>query len=178
MIGNTVIQGLANGLDTLAAQAYGSGYNYLVGLQMQRMIYFTLLCLVPLSVIWWNAGNLLFFILSDQRQADLAGMYLKIMILRFPAFVLFECGKRFFQAQGLFHAATYVAVIGAPFNAFLMWMFVWRLGWGFVGAPIAIVITENLMAVLLFLYGWLIDGYQCWGGFSKEAFRNWSKYPS
>ena len=33
-------QGLATSLDTLCAQAYGSGHKHLVGLQVQRMIYF------------------------------------------------------------------------------------------------------------------------------------------
>ncbi|KAK2624056.1 hypothetical protein QTJ16_006690 [Diplocarpon rosae] len=173
MIGNTVIQGLANGLDTLAAQAYGSGKKHLVGLHMQRMVYFIHLCVLPLMILWWKAEQIFVIILKDQQVAYLAGTYLKIMILRFPAYVLFECGKRFFQAQGIFHAATSVVVFAAPFNAFIMWLFVWHLGWGFIGAPIAIVITENLMVLLLFLYVWLIDGSQCWGGLTKDAFRNW-----
>ncbi|KAK6581736.1 hypothetical protein PZA11_005433 [Diplocarpon coronariae] len=173
MIGNTVIQGLANGLDTLAAQAYGSGKKHLVGLHVQRMIYFIHLCVLPLIILWWKAEEIFVFILKDQQVAYLAGTYLKIMILRFPAYVLFECGKRFFQAQGIFHAATFVVVLAAPFNALIMWLFVWHLGWGFIGAPIAIVITENLMVLLLLLYAWLVDGSQCWGGLTKDAFRNW-----
>ena len=176
MIGNTLIQGLANSLDTLAAQAYGSGNKHLVGLHMQRMICFIFLCVVPLMILWWKAGEILAFIIPDRQVAELAGVYLKVMILRVPAFVLFECGKRFLQAQGLFSAATYVLVIAAPLNALVMWLFVWHFGWGFVGAPIAIAITENLMAVLLFLYIWLIDGSQCWGGFSGKVFSNWGKF--
>jgi MATE family multidrug resistance protein len=176
MIGNTLIQGLANSLDTLAAQAYGSGHKNLVGLHMQRMICFILLCVVPLMILWWRAGEILVFIIPDRQVAELAGIYLKIMILRVPAFVLFECGKRFLQAQGLFSAATYVLLIAAPFNTLIMWLFVWYFGWGFVGAPIAIAITENLMAVLLFLYIWLIDGSQCWGGLSGKVFSNWGKF--
>lgn len=38
--GYAIYQGLATSLDTLCAQAYGSGRKKLVGLQMQRMIYF------------------------------------------------------------------------------------------------------------------------------------------
>ncbi|RYP13709.1 hypothetical protein DL767_010613 [Monosporascus sp. MG133] len=34
------MQGLATTLDTLCAQAYGSGHKHLVGLQLQRMTYF------------------------------------------------------------------------------------------------------------------------------------------
>ncbi|KAL3952637.1 hypothetical protein ACCO45_012580 [Purpureocillium lilacinum] len=173
MIGNTIIQGFANSLDTLAGQAFGSGNKHLVGIHTQRMVYFILLCTAPLMALWWKAGDVLAPVLPDRELAELTGLYLRIMILRVPAFVLFECGKRYAQAQGIFNAATYVLLLVAPFNACLMWALVWHLGWGFIGGPIAIVFTENLMALLLFLYLWLIDGYQCWGGFSKKALSNW-----
>jgi MATE family multidrug resistance protein len=51
---------------------------------------------------------------------------------------------------------------------------VWHLKWGFIGAPIAVSITENIMPVLLFLYVRFIDGYQCWGGFDRRALKNWT----
>ncbi|KAL2127462.1 hypothetical protein VTI74DRAFT_10688 [Chaetomium olivicolor] len=34
-------------------------------------------------------------------------------------------------------------------------------------------ITQNLLPLLLVLYVWLIDGSQCWNGFSWKAFKNW-----
>jgi MATE family multidrug resistance protein len=50
---------------------------------------------------------------------------------------------------------------------------VWHLKWGFIGAPIAVSITENIMPLMLFLYVRFIDGYQCWGGFDRRALKNW-----
>ncbi|KJZ72200.1 hypothetical protein HIM_08465 [Hirsutella minnesotensis 3608] len=173
LIGNSLIQGLATSLDTLAAQAYGSGNHHLVGLHMQRMICFILPCVVPLMILWWKADELLVLVLQDRRLAELTGVYLKIMCFRMPAFVLFECGKRFVQAQGIFNATPCVLLVAAPFNALTMWLLVWRLDWGFVGAPIAIAITENLMPVLLVVYVLLVDGSQCWGGFTRKTFSNW-----
>jgi MATE family multidrug resistance protein len=67
----------------------------------------------------------------------------------------------------------YILLVCAPLNAFLNWWMVWHLGWGFIGAPIAVVVTETIMPVLLFLYVKFIDGYQCWGGFDRRALRNW-----
>ena len=100
---------------------------------------------MPLAVIWWNAELVLTPILPDRKVASLAGLYMRVMTLCIPAFALFECGKRYFQAQGLFYAATYALAVGVPLNAALTWLFVWHLGWGFVGAPIAIVVSENVM---------------------------------
>ncbi|KAI9171203.1 transporter [Paramyrothecium foliicola] len=166
-------QGLATSLDTLCAQAYGSGHKHLVGLQFQRMTSFLLFMSIPICFLWWFAEDILKHIVPEPESARLAGLYLRVMIFSIPGLITFECGKRFTQAQGLFHATTYVLIIVAPFNVFLTWLLVWKLEWGFIGAPVAVTITENLLPLVLFLYVRFIDGSQCWGGFSKRALSNW-----
>jgi MATE family multidrug resistance protein len=49
-----------------------------------------------------------------------------------------------------------------------------KLDWGFVGAPIAVALTDNLMPVLLFLYVYFFTGMDCWNGFTTRAFTNWA----
>ncbi|KAH7395109.1 mate-domain-containing protein [Phaeosphaeria sp. MPI-PUGE-AT-0046c] len=171
--GYAVYQGLATSLDTLCAQAYGSGRPHLVGLQLQRMLYFLLVITIPISAIWACGTSLLSLIVPEQETARLAGLYLKVLIFGAPGYAAFESGKRYVQAQGIFSATMYILLICAPLNAFLNWFMVWHLGWGFIGAPIAVSITETLMPVLLFLYVRFVDGYQCWGGFDRRALRNW-----
>lgn len=171
--GYSVYQGLATSLDTLCAQAYGSGRPHLVGLQLQRMLCFLFVITVPISLVWWFAEHILAVIGPEPETARLAGLYLKILIASTPGYAAFESGKRYVQAQGIFNATMYILLICAPLNAFLNWFMVWHLGWGFVGAPIAIVITENLMPLFLFLYVYFVDGYQCWGGFDRRALKNW-----
>jgi multidrug resistance protein, MATE family len=171
--GYAVYQGLATALDTLCAQAYGSGRKTLVGLQLQRMVYFLWLITIPIGIIWLSGTAILEAIVPEKRTAELAGLYLKILLAGAPGYAAFESGKRFVQAQGMFSATTYVLLICAPLNALLNWLFVWKLGLGFKGAPIAVVITENLLPLTLFLYVRFVDGMQCWGGFEKRAFRNW-----
>ena len=170
---NAPFQGLATSLDTLCAQAYGSGHRHLVGLQCQRMACFLLCLSLPVGVLWIFSEDILILLVPDTRTAQLAALYLRVMIFSIPGLVLFECGKRFTQAQGLFRATTYVLLIAAPINVFINWLLVWHLGLGFVGAPIAVAITESLLPILLFLYVAFVDGRQCWGGFSKRVFSNW-----
>jgi len=167
------VQGLSTSLDTLCAQAYGSGHKKLVGLQLQRMTYLLWLLLVPISVLWWFSDRILGSIIPDQETASLAGMYLRVLILGTPGVAAFESGKRFVQAQGLFHATTYVLLIGAAINIFANWFFVWHMGWGFAGAGSAVVFTQNLLPVLLFLYVRFVDGAECWNGLTTRAFSNW-----
>ncbi|KAL6710263.1 hypothetical protein ACN47E_009209 [Coniothyrium glycines] len=171
--GYAVYQGLATSLDTLCAQAYGSGRPHLVGLQLQRMLCFLLLITIPISIIWAFGTQILSCIVPEQETARLAGLYLKILIAGAPGYAAFESGKRYVQAQGIFSATMYILLVCAPLNAFLNWYMVWHLGWGFIGAPIAVSITENILPVLLFLYVRFVDGYQCWGGFDRRALRNW-----
>lgn len=173
--GYAVYQGLATSLDTLCAQAYGSSRKKLVGLQMQRMTYFLWAISIPIAIIWLLADKILGAIVPEREVADLAGLYLRLVLLGAPGFATFEAGKRFVQAQGLFSASLYVLLFCAPFNAFLNWLLVWKVGWGFIGAPIAVAITDNLLPLGLFIYVRFFSkhGMSCWNGFTRKAFQNW-----
>ncbi|KID82297.1 Multi antimicrobial extrusion protein [Metarhizium guizhouense ARSEF 977] len=169
----TPFQGLATSLDTLCAQAYGSGHKYLVGLQCQRMTAMLLALSGPVAVLWIFSERILAGLVPDPETARLAAVYLRILVFAIPGIVIFETGKRFLQAQGLFRATTYILLTAAPINVFVHWLLVWQVGLGFVGAAMAATITLNLLPLLLVLYVLFIGGSQCWGGLSKRAFTNW-----
>ncbi|KAJ2892788.1 MATE efflux family protein [Zalerion maritima] len=167
-------QGLTTALDTLCAQAYGSGHKHLVGLQVQRMSFFLTVLSIPVAISWWFATDILRLALPNETASvELAGLYMRIMILGIPGVWAFECGKRFVQAQGLFHATTYALLMGAPLNILISWTLVKKLGLGFVGAPMAHAFTQLLLPLLLYLYVVFVQGSHCWGGFTKRAFHNW-----
>ncbi|KAM0717091.1 hypothetical protein Q7P37_006943 [Cladosporium fusiforme] len=171
--GYAVYHGLSTSLDTLCAQAYGSGRKKLVGLQLQRMVFFLWTITIPIAIVWLLGSRILGAIVPEKETAELAGLYLKVLVLGAPGYALFESAKRYVQAQGRFAATMYVLLICAPLNVFLHWLLVWHLGFGFIGCPIAVVITETLMPLLLFLYVRFVGGMECWPGFSRKAFKNW-----
>ncbi|KAJ6780067.1 hypothetical protein PWT90_00996 [Aphanocladium album] len=164
--------GLATSLDTLCAQAYGDGRKHLVGLQCQRCFWFLMCAAIPVATLWLFSESILAHIV-DAETARLASSYLKIMIFSIPAYITFETGKRILQAQGLFQEISYIILVVAPINIFVNWLLVWQLGLGFIGAPIGVVISRNLLAALLVLYIKFVNGSQCWGGFDKKALANW-----
>ncbi|OCK94680.1 uncharacterized protein K441DRAFT_108168 [Cenococcum geophilum 1.58] len=123
--GYSVYQGLATSLDTLCGQAYGAGRKHLVGVHLQRMICFLMLVTIPIGGIWLNGTAILRKIVPDDETVLLAGLYLKVIVWGAPGYAIFESGKRYVQAQGLFNASLYVLLIGAPFNLFLNWLLVW-----------------------------------------------------
>jgi multidrug resistance protein, MATE family len=173
--GYAIYQGLATSLDTLCAQAYGSGRKKLVGLQMQRMIYFLWTLTIPIGIVWMLADKVLLALVPEARVAKLAGLYLKVVLAGAPGYAAFEAAKRYVQAQGLFSASLYVLLFCAPLNAFMNWLFVWKFKWGFVGAPIAVAITDNLLPLGLFIYVRFFSkkGMSCWNGFTRRGWQNW-----
>jgi multidrug resistance protein, MATE family len=173
--GFALIQGLATCLDTLCPQAYGAGNFRMVGLYFQKCVLMILVCFAPVAILWLFSDRLLVYVIPDEELAKLAGEYLKLVVWGTPGYILFECGKRFVQAQGIFHASTMVLLIASPVNVFLNYFLVWNeaVNLGYHGAAIAVATTDWLMAILLFLYVAFIDGKDCWFGLSKEMFSDW-----
>ncbi|KAG7701990.1 hypothetical protein KL951_000446 [Ogataea haglerorum] len=176
-----VIAGLASSLDTFLPQAYGAKKYKIVGLIFQRCtaLIFTIMFIV--CVAWWIwAEQVLTKVLPSAESASLAAVYLKVITFGLPGYILFETGKRFLQAQGVFEASTYVLFVCAPFNALLNYLFVWVFKMGYIGAPIAVSVNYTLMAVGLFAYTvWtknVANPMKCWNGLTpRKAFSNWGE---
>ncbi|KAF1927153.1 MATE efflux family protein [Didymella exigua CBS 183.55] len=178
--GLAVYEGLATSLDTLCAQAYGSGKKTLVGLHLQRMCLFMLLVTIPIGALWLTSGWILAALVPEKELAHLAGKYLSLLLAGAPGYAIFEAGKRFTQAQGLFNASLFVLLIATPINIMLNYVFVFVLDWNLTGAALATVVSNNLLPVLLWIYVYFINpsSLSCWGGFSKSAFTNWGPMAS
>ena len=124
IVGFAIFEGMATSLDTLCAQAYGSGNLKLVGLHMQRMTLFLLLVATPIGVLWICSPWILGAIVPQKELAVMAGSFLRISLVGIPGYAIFEAGKRFVQAQGNFTASLVVLLICAPINLGLNWLFV------------------------------------------------------
>ncbi|OBT77159.1 hypothetical protein VF21_05051 [Pseudogymnoascus sp. 05NY08] len=171
--GFVVFQGLATSLDTLCAQAWGSGNKTLVGLHVQRMVLLLWCIGIPIAVLWYNAPHLLSILLPDPQTAALAGLYLQVLICGIPGFSAFEAGKRLLTAQGIFFPITCILFIGASVNVLASWLFVWVFDWGFIGAPIAVATTQTLLPLSLIAYVMLSQGRECWSGTTSAVLQNW-----
>ncbi|OTB03011.1 hypothetical protein M426DRAFT_322239 [Hypoxylon sp. CI-4A] len=176
IVGFATIEGMATALDTLCAQAYGSGNLTGVGLHVQRMLLFMALTIIPIGAIWAVSPQLLALFVRQEHLAVMAGSFLRVSLIGLPGYAGFEAGKRFLQAQGDFKAAMVAILICAPVNAVLSWLFAFKLDMGLDGAALAAALTNDLRPVLLLIYILLPVGKwsrQCWGGFSREALTKW-----
>lgn len=182
--GFAAIQGLCTCLDTLCSQAYGAKNYRLVGILLQRCAVITIIFFLPILIAWWFWSEaILSAVIPERELCRLAANYLRIVALGVPGFILFECGKRFLQCQGIFHASTIVLLFCAPFNALMNYLLVWdkRIGIGYLGAPISVALNYWLMALGLLMYTIFTkheaNPRKCWNGIisPEQVFKNWKK---
>ncbi|KAI1799739.1 MATE efflux family protein [Daldinia bambusicola] len=176
IVGFATVEGMATALDTLCAQAYGSGNLLNVGLHVQRMCLLMVLAIIPIGAFWVVSPWVLSLFVKQHHLAVMAGEFLRYSLVGLPGYASFEAGKRFLQAQGDFRGAMIAILICTPVNAFLSWFFAFKLDMGLNGAALGAALTNNIRPVLLLAYILLPPGkwsHQCWGGFSREAFTQW-----
>lgn len=176
---SAVFQGLATCLDTLCPQAFGAKQYQLVGLYFQRGLAISLVFACPIALLWWYSELMLGAMVDDQRLVKIAARYLRVMVTSIPGYVMFECGKKYLQAQNDFTTAQYILFVCAPLNVLLNYLFVFRFRLGFVGAPMATSLTFTLMGASLATFIWCKtyrDGTtSCWSPLKnwKPIFANW-----
>lgn len=175
IIGYAIFEGMATALDTMCAQAYGSGNLKGVGLNVQRMMLLMGLTAIPISAVWIASPWALALFVKQEYLARLAGQFLQVSLIGLPGYAMFEAGKRFLQAQGEFNTSLVVLVICAPINVLLNWLFCFKLDWGLAGTALAAALTNNLRPTLLAISVLTYNKWtlQCWGGFSRDAFKKW-----
>lgn len=175
-----IFEGTATALDTLCPRAYGAGDYELMCLRVQRCVLLSWVMYIPCAFVWWNADFFLNYVISNGEVVKLTTQFLRILILGGPAYIFFEDGKRFLQAQGIFEAGTGILFVSAPLNIIASWFLVWNdtYGLGYIGAPIAAVGNFWLMAILMILYVKYIDGSSCWFGLYplKELTSEWPEF--
>lgn len=175
-----IFEGTATALDTLCSQAYGAKNYELMSVYVQRCVLFSWVLFVPCGLLWWFSAYILQFIIDDDGVVQLTSQFLRILIVGAPGYIVFENGKRFLQAQGIFEAGTGVLFISAPINICLSWFLVWNktYGLGYIGAPIATALNFWVMSLLLVLYVRFIDGKKCWYGLAKvsELLKDWGQF--
>jgi MATE family multidrug resistance protein len=123
--GFIVFQGLSTSLDTLCAQAWGSGDLHLIKVHVQRMIVLLGLAGVLVATFWLLVGRIFEFVIPDTQTAMYAALYLRTLICAIPGYVIFEAGKRTLTAKGTFLPITIAMCAGVLANLSFSWLLVW-----------------------------------------------------
>ncbi|KAI5959879.1 ERC1 [Candida pseudojiufengensis] len=186
--GYATIQGLACCLDSYCPASFGAKKYTLVGIYVQKCTALIATVMIPVLIAWIFFGyELLTLIIPDKQTAHLSAVYLRIVAAGIPGYIVFEVGKRFLQAQGIYNIGAYVLSFAAPSNLIMNILLVKHLG--YIGAPISVAINYWLMAFGLIISTIFlikpentptgINPLKCWGGINlKQAFSGWSNLAS
>ncbi|KAF5385183.1 hypothetical protein D9615_000933 [Tricholomella constricta] len=166
--GLSVLQGLASALDTLLPSAYTSPQPQLVAVVMAFAV-------GPIALVWFSAEAILLALKQDLEVAHLAAVYLRWLSLGLPAFAYNCISRRYFQSQGLFFVQTRIISFVAPVNVVVNYLLVWGpkpIRLGFIGAPIASVLSFYLISLISFIHVMYFTPRTTWHPLSAKMFTN------
>ncbi|GAQ87331.1 MATE efflux family protein [Klebsormidium nitens] len=153
-LGHYVLVGMALGLETLGGQVVGAGQLDELGhVTHLGLIVLTLLA-CTISIAWAFAEPLLLALGQDPTLAKEAAKYLHLLIPSLFANAWTQPLVKFLQSLGatapLAWASTVTLLLHLPSN----WFFIFYLGWGMTGAPIATSLAYCL--IFTFLLGHIL----------------------
>ena len=172
--GYAVAFGLATAVDTLCSQAYGAGSMMLIGLIVQRAACIMVLTSAPIFVVWYYCADLLILLKQDPAISAEAGQYVWRLAPSLIPYLLFELLKKYLIAQRIMKPMIFILLVTSLCHVLLVYLFIYPLGMGFLGAPSA---TATAQCIMLALGIFVIHhrGYhkQTWPSLSMDIFRGW-----
>lgn len=139
-----VFMGLGMASTIMVGRAVGARDYERINLIMNTIYRFSLLMIVPLSLIGFFAAGPILRLLNvpDDGTLTLATQYIQVVFLGMFATVGYNTNAGFFQGLGDSITSLKLLVLATVINIVLDFVFVVPLGWGVRGAAIATVIAQ------------------------------------
>ncbi|KAH7198776.1 mate-domain-containing protein [Fusarium flagelliforme] len=152
-------------IDTLGSSTFTSSKNkHDLGILLQRGMVVLTGFYAVVAVIWCLSGYIFRALGQEDFICVQSPRFLMFLIPGGLGYVWFEAMKKFLQAQEIYRPGTYALLVTSPLNALLNWLFIYPLGFGLDGAPIATGISYWLSFLILVGYATFVKGSECWGG--------------
>lgn len=145
--------GMAEAATTIMGQAFGRGNFPMIGVCLHVGMMVLSIVSVILGGLWLLLRPILLAIGTEPHVADLAQTYITILVPSLPALLFFILLQKYIGTQNVTRPALYCALFTNIFNIFANILFVFILGMGYVGCPLATVCSRWMN--LLLLAGWI-----------------------
>ena len=149
--GLTIVYGLLSAVDTLAPQSFAAGNLAEVGILVQRGIVTVFATFIVTAILWFNAEDILLAVGQPPAESKLAAVFLRYNLLGVPALALWESSRRFMWSQEVTQW-PFVLVAFASLIVHLLGLHFFIAAFGFVGTPIAHVVTNWSMVAFFGLW--------------------------
>ncbi|KAK9914298.1 hypothetical protein M0R45_038084 [Rubus argutus] len=166
-----LLLGMGSALETLCGQAFGAGQIHMLGIYMQRSCIILLVTSFLLLPVYIFATPILKFLGQEDDIAELAGTFTKQIIPQLFSLAINFPAQKFLQAQRKLRVMTWISVLALIIHIGLLWLFIFGLGWGTLGAAVAYNLTRWGIAIaqVVYIIAWCNEG---WTGFSWLAFKD------
>ncbi|CAN1180669.1 Protein DETOXIFICATION 35 [Linum perenne] len=169
------MMGMGSALQTLCGQAYGAGKFHMLGIYMQRSWIILLVSCFFLLPIYIFTTPILILLGQEEAIANLAGKFTLLMIPQLFSMAINFPTAKFLQAQSKVIALAWINFAALIIQIPLLWLLIFKLGWGITGAALAFDITSwgSALAQVVYVVGWCNEG---WDMFSWLAFKDLWKF--
>ncbi|XP_006357606.1 protein DETOXIFICATION 29-like [Solanum tuberosum] len=167
-----IMLGMGSALETLCGQAFGAKQLDMLGTYMQRSWIILTATSLILMLPYIFATSLLRLIGQTSDISKWAGTFAVWMIPQLFAYALNFPIQIFLQAQSKIMVMAGIAAVGLIGHTLFSWLFMFKLGWGLVGA--AVVLNGSWWFVVVAKLVYIFSGAcgEAWSGFSIKAFQN------
>ncbi|KAI6655917.1 Multidrug and toxin extrusion protein 1 [Oopsacas minuta] len=131
-----------------------------------------LLCF-PLFSLCVSVRPIVYFITQNWELSVSAGSYTSIYCFGFPAYAYYKISVCFLQSQNTIWIPLMYLLIGNIFNGILQYIFIFDYDLGLAGSAAAYVISNYIIALLLFLHLRLFPQFLSHAEFSIDLINEW-----
>ncbi|CAN1267487.1 Protein DETOXIFICATION 35 [Linum perenne] len=173
-IGDLELSAVAMSLSVIGTFTTGFMF-HMLGIYMQRSWIILLVSCFFLLPIYIFATPILILLGQEEAIANLAGKFTLLMIPQLFSMAINFPTAKFLQAQSKVIALAWINFAALIIQILLLWLLIFKLGWGITGAALAFDITSwgSALAQVVYVVGWCNEG---WDMFSWLAFKDLWKF--
>ena len=177
MLCNSILVGLNGAQETLVSQAYGMKELQLCGRYFNRGLLLLFVFYVPLVVFLFFAEKILVAVGQDPATAEVAGHLVQRFIPAIFLWSVVDLLKRFLTCCNYAFVPLVAMVVGSVLHMLWLWLFVTVFEMGVNGVPMAMVMTESLKLLIIFIYARSLPEMEdalFWP--TMDVFTGWGQY--
>lgn len=148
-----IIQGYSQGFSVRISQKFGQGDYAGMKRIAGQSAFLSIVIAIVVTALGLSMIPLFFKLLQvPENLQDMAGLYIRILLLGYPAVVFFNYCASLLRAVGNSKAPLYAMIAASVTNVILDCIAVFVLKWGIAGAAIATITAQALSGLVCFLY--------------------------
>ncbi|KAI4374064.1 hypothetical protein MLD38_012107 [Melastoma candidum] len=163
--------GMGSAVETLCGQAYGAGKYEMLGIYLQRSTILLMATTIPLMIIYGFSKQILLLLGESKEIASAAALFVYGLIPQLFAYATNFPIQKFLQAQSIVFPSAYISAGTTVLNLVVGWLVIYQLGFGLLGASLALSFCWWIIVIAQFVY--IVLSPKCkhtWKGFSSLAF--------